>query len=575
MIETLEGPLSPDERYGDLLSAVQENRIFGDGMDFVRMRPLTPIEQINAEFAENPLGDRELLGAFVLKHFEPLTPLSSRYQKQERTLDEHVRYMLTDVLVCEAKDVQEPFISLPKRFITPDDVRFGNIKFNWDDDPTIDGVLALGEYDLAMDILENKAYLRDTFGFEPNGTLSCFISRSQPMVFANCVSMLADAYLERGGSPADQEYPLIKYLPQMVKEMQWWERGMHYLEQHPNSKAHEHVVRMPEGYMFRYFDLKNTPRPESYWQDVATAKQAERYNKFVDVGKVFLDLRAGAESGFDYSADRWCRDRENLFTIQTTNIVPVDLNSMVVETKSKIAEAYELSMLVPGRSPEYIAMARAEAKRYRSEAKALGTLINKYNWNEDTGLYHDYNFVQHYADDTPIRANQTRAQSLASIFPMLAGIAPEGRRQRIAERIKQDFLLPGGLATTLKNTKQQWDGDISWPLLNRKAQVAFQKYGFDDLARLIRGRFVFATSKIYQETGKVFEKINARTISKGTAGEYDVTGDFAMSLAVVARMRQETFAERELFMADPRRHRRRIPLAIIAASLALEVGLQS
>ena len=577
MIETFENPLSPDERYGDLLSVVQANRVFPDGMDFVKMRPLSPDDRINAEFAELAYDDPALLGDFVVRHFEPLVPLTSRYQQQQRTFDEHIRYMLTDVLVCHEPDATSPYIAMPHRFVTPDDVRFGNVKFNWDDDPTVEGLLALDDYELAEDIVKNKAYLRDTFGFEPNGTLTCFLRRGQPLVFANTVSMLGEAYIARGGSPTDPEYPPIKYLPQMVKEMQWWERGIQYLERHPNEVANEHVVKMPEGYMFRYFNLKAVPRPESYWEDTQTARMAQRYNKFVDLSKVYTDLGAAAESGFDFSAERWCADGKNMHTIQTTNIIPVDHNSLVVETKNKIAEAYELSMLVPGKSKEYKRMARHEARRYRAEAKQLAEMVNKYCWNEATGMYHDYDFVRHYRDSTPIRANQTAAQSLASVFPLLAGIASRGQAASVASRLKQDFLLAGGLATTLNNTEQQWDGDMSWPILNRKAQKALQKYGHDDLAGLIRGRFVAATSKIYSESGKVYEKINARTITKGTAGEYDVTGDFAMSLGVVAAMRKEIFDERDLLTAENGRNqsRRRFRLALVAAALAFEGGLHS
>ncbi len=576
MIEIFENPLSPDERYGALLSAVQEGRIFPDGMDFVRMRPLSPDDLINTEFAALN-GDISQLPDFVSRHFEPLVPLTSRYQKQERTLDEHARYMLTDVLVCYEPEVEEPHIAVPFRTVSPDDIRFGRVKFNWDDDPTMDGILALGDYELANDIAKAKGYLRDKYGFEFNGTLTCFADRSQPMVYANCVDMLSEAYIARGGSPTDPEYPLVKYLPQMVHEMQWWERGIAHLERNPGAIAHEHMVRMPEGYMFRYHSTKATPRPESYRQDVETAKLAQHYNKAIDLSKVFTHIRSAAESGFDFSANRWCADGMNMHTIRTTDLLPVDHNALAVHTKRKIAEAYRLSSLTPGKDDSYIRMAQHEAMRFDAEAKQLGGLINKYCWSEETGLYHDYDFVRHYQDQTPIHANQTRAQSLATVFPLFAGIASAGQARSVAQRLKQDFLLQGGLATTLQNTEQQWDGDMSWPILNRKAQKALEKYGHDDVAGMIRGRFVAATSKIYNETGKVYEKINARTISKGTAGEYDVTGDFAMSLGVVAAMRKEIFDERDLLIDDMNRKqpRRRFRLALVAAALAFDAGSQA
>ena len=42
--------------------------------------------------------------------------------------------------------------------------------------------------------------------------------------------------------------------------------------------------------------------------------------------EVYRDLRAAAESGWDFSS-RWLGDGQTLATIRTTDLVPVDLNS--------------------------------------------------------------------------------------------------------------------------------------------------------------------------------------------------------------------------------------------------------
>ncbi|MEO6327727.1 MAG: trehalase family glycosidase [Ginsengibacter sp.] len=74
----------------------------------------------------------------------------------------------------------------------------------------------------------------------------------------------------------------------------------------------------------RNWDDKNAPREESYVQDVTLAKSYKGND-----GLVYTNLRAGAESGWDFSS-RWFADAMNLKTIETTSILPVDLNCLLL-----------------------------------------------------------------------------------------------------------------------------------------------------------------------------------------------------------------------------------------------------
>ena len=49
-----------------------------------------------------------------------------------------------------------------------------------------------------------------------------------------------------------------------------------------------------------HYDNKVTPRPESQREDVETAQHVDEDER----DRIFLDLRAGAESGWDFSS-RW------------------------------------------------------------------------------------------------------------------------------------------------------------------------------------------------------------------------------------------------------------------------------
>ncbi|WP_415273501.1 trehalase family glycosidase, partial [Bacillus siamensis] len=70
--------------------------------------------------------------------------------------------------------------------------------------------------------------------------------------------------------------------------------------------------------------------------DVTTARDAPQR----PASEVFRDLRAGAASGWDFSS-RWLGDANDLSSIRTTSILPVDLNSFLFATERQIARLSE------------------------------------------------------------------------------------------------------------------------------------------------------------------------------------------------------------------------------------------
>src|SRR6185437_8998242 len=85
----------------------------------------------------------------------------------------------------------------------------------------------------------------------------------------------------------------------------------------------------------RYWDERDVPRDEGYRNDVLTARAAGK-----PPAAVYRDIRAAAESGWDFSS-RWFGDRRHMTTIRTTDIVPVDLNSLLYGMEEAIARGCE------------------------------------------------------------------------------------------------------------------------------------------------------------------------------------------------------------------------------------------
>lgn len=171
--------------------------------------------------------------------------------------------------------------------------------YYWDSYFTMLGLAESGREDLLKCMADNFAWMIEIYGHIPNGNRTYYLSRSQPPVFA----LMVELFEEDGVRGAK------RYLDHLRMEYSFWMDGAESLI--PNQ-AYRHVVRMPDGSLLnRYWDDRDTPRDESWREDVETAKHSGR-----PPNEVYRDLRAGAESGWDYSS-RWLRDITRLASIRT------------------------------------------------------------------------------------------------------------------------------------------------------------------------------------------------------------------------------------------------------------------
>ena len=265
------------------------------------------------------------LKTFVDRHFSLPPQVFPAYLPRP---DEDVRaYVRESWQALERKpDEIEPWSSLlplDRPYVVPGG-RFREIYY-WDSYFVMLGLLRDGRIDLARDTLDNFASLIDRYGHIPNGNRSYYLSRSQPPFFSLMVELIA---------ARDGDAVLSRYLPELEAEYAYWMDGAATLA--PGA-AFRHVVWLPDGVLLnRYWDDRAAPRDESYREDVETAASANR-----PAEEVYRDLRAGAETGWDFSS-RWLADGKTLATIRTTAIAPVDLNALMVHLEQTLAKAYRL-----------------------------------------------------------------------------------------------------------------------------------------------------------------------------------------------------------------------------------------
>lgn len=496
----------PDELLGELFGDVQTQQIYADGKTFVDLIPKKRIRSIKEEYKLLKADPNFDLREFVGRHFTDLAQVLSKKDPfdvhESDTAEEHIT-RLWEYLERRNRVDRGSLIALPHKYVVPGG-RF-NEQFYWDSYFIMLGLAAQGEWKKVEDILKNAAYMIRKYGYVPTANRTYFLSRSQPPFFVMMVKLLA----EHKGKKV-----IRYYLPHLLIEYRFWMKGRRKLEETEHN-AYRRVVQMSDKSLLnRYYDNKVTARPESLREDVETAKASGKRIR----DRLFLHLRAAAESGWDFSS-RWLTDPNDLKTIHTADIIPVDLNSLMYVMESTIADGYN-SLLHP-----------VQTRRFRKAATRRKDAINEYLWDEDSKFYMDFNF--HHQENSKVF-------SLAGVFPLYAGIAGEAEAAEVAATIKREFLKPGGVVTTLIENGQQWDSPNGWAPLQWVTVQGLRNYGYDELAETIARRWLALNDSVFKKTHRMVEKYNVMGGNGlGGGGEYALQDGFGWTNGVYLALKKE------------------------------------
>lgn len=491
-------PPTPSELYPGLFERVQLERVYEDGKTFVDALPRVPPQQILAEYAARSAEPGFDLGEFVRARFEAPVPAGGDYRPlRDRPVTGHIDALWN--VLARAPDEAQPhssLLALPYRYVVPGG-RFREIYY-WDSYFTMLGLLESGRDDLARGLVDNFAWLIGRYGHVPNGNRSYYLSRSQPPFFFAMVELLA----AREGAAAYR-----RYLPALQREHDFWMAGAESLA---SGMAARRVVRLPDGALLnRHWDDRDTPREESYREDVATARASDR-----PAAEVYRHLRAAAESGWDFSS-RWLADGRTLATIHTTDIVPADLNALLYGLERTLARAHRVA-------GDHDRGAAADAA-----AAARRSAMHEHLWDGREGVFGDYDW----------RARRlTGRLSAATLYPLFTGAASAAQARRVARVVERRLLQPDGLATTLVRTGQQWDAPNGWAPLQWIAVEGLGRYGHAKLARVIAERWIRENLESYRSTGKLVEKYDISGDADARGGEYPLQDGFGWTNGVLRRL---------------------------------------
>ncbi len=484
---------------GELFEAVQMQNILGDGKTFPDCLAKRELKKISIDFQRIKKLPDFNLKKFVAENFElPADNQIDFVSDNKGPVSNHIESLWT-FLTRKTNTENSSLIQLPNPYIVPGG-RFRECYY-WDSYFTMLGLQKSGRMDLIKNMVDNFAFLIDTIGYIPNGNRTYFLGRSQPPFFSLMVKLLSE----------ELEEALEKYLPHLEKEYSFWMDGLERLEETNPTQAR--VILLEDGSVLnRYWDSNQTPRPESYKEDVELSHQSKQAPE-----ELFRNLRAAAESGWDFSS-RWFKEEGNFASIHTTDIIPVDLNCLLLHLEQTLIEAYQHT----GN--------KSKAEKFLLIAQKRKSAIRKYCWDSNQNFYFDYDFQS---------KKIKKALTLAGFFPIFFEVATPGQANEMAKHLESKFLKPGGLTTTLEFSGQQWDAPNGWAPLQWICFKGLVNYGFGELAERVKRSWLSSNEAVFRKTGKMTEKYDVwNENADASGGEYPNQDGFGWTNGVYLAMIQ-------------------------------------
>jgi alpha,alpha-trehalase len=383
---------------------------------------------------------------------------------------------------------EQGLLYLPQPYVVPGG-RF-NEMYGWDSFFIQTGLIHDEEMDLAKDMADNFLYEIREYGKILNANRTYYLTRSQPPFLTE---MLLGVYEKT----KDRKW-LADSVPAIEKYYRFWTTEPHLT---------------PSTGLSRYYDLGEGPAPEvlSSEKDAQGRTHYELIKEYYrthkvtdyDVGEYF-DAKRDILTSLFYKGDRSMResgfdpsDRFGKFNVDIIHYNPVCLNSLLYLMESQTSEILR------------ILDRPADATVWDKRAQDRAGRINQLMWDEQAGLYFDYEFVHHHLRHYPY---------LTTFYPLWAGIATKDQAAAVVRNLAM-FERPGGLQTSTTPSGNQWDSPFGWAPIEMIAVEGLRRYGYAAEANRISREWLSLVLEQYQQSGIIVEKYDVVRRSSRVSGE--------------------------------------------------------
>lgn len=364
-----------------------------------------------------------------------------------------------------------------------------NEMYGWDSYFINRGLLIDNRIDLAKGMADNFKYELNYYGKILNANRTYYLTRSQPPFFSS-MALEVNEYIQ------DESW-LLDALRLAIKE---------YNEVWTNEP------KLTDTRLSRYYDVGGGLPPETEedhfdWLLVDYAKKygmtVEQFRDEYMNGKInepsldeyFVHDRCMRESGHD-TTYRWTVNGVD----RCADFVTVDLNSLLYKYELDIA--YAIKRYFNGSITLFDGTVTTSDEWYK-KAGNRKKLILDYLWDEKSGMFFDYNFI-----------DKTRSSyvSATTFYPLWA-INPEEKNTEILSRDQAEKLVqvalkyleePGGIAASAKESaykagqdkiERQWDYPFGWAPHQMIVWRGLINYGFNEEAHRLIYKWLYTIVK--------------------------------------------------------------------------------
>ncbi len=382
--------------------------------------------------------------------------------KEFKTVREYIEKYLPEC-TREHYENEDTILRLPYPYSVPCPDHFQELYY-WDTYFLNFGLMETGHFDLALNNANNFIYLIEYYGYIPNANRSYYLGRSQPPFFSLIVSEIYKR-------TKDTQW-LCRATKALILEHEFWQRY-----RMTKCGLNCYGGALPREDIDKFFACHKRRTlldfPEECKEDIA---------------KTSLAL---AESGWD------CTPR---FEHEAGNYAPVDLNSLLYALESNIARFSDI--LGDETNKAKFELLAAERK----------SRMNELLWNEENGVFADYNFV---------KGHFSPVLSAASFFPLFLGVADETQARATVGALERLEYKCGVVACEKHDIKgrYQWDYPNAWAPVQFAVVNGLLNYGYESEAKRIAEKYINTVESTFEKTGRLWEKYNALDGSDNVTSE--------------------------------------------------------
>jgi len=437
---------------------------------------------------------------------------------------EHLAMPIHQLGEVNTSNIDPPgLLYLPNKYVVPGG-RF-NEMYGWDSYFIIRGLLRAGRVELARGMVDNFFFEIENYGAMLNANRTYYLTRSQPPFLS---SMFVDVYESMPKQPAGKDAAanrvwLERAYADLEKDYEMWTRDPHLAGQTGLSRYYDfgegpppEAVKDETGFykkVAEYFFFHPGQADEYVWAtkpgvkqpvagsayslqvcDVPSANESpacEPVRSFKLSADYYKGDRSMRESGFDVSF------RFGPFGAATHHYAPVCLNTLLYKTEKDLAQ---ISLWLGHQD---------NASQWNQRAEARKKLINQYLWNQEAGLFFDFNFVTNQMSDY---------QYATTFYPLWAGLATPEQAKAVAENLKI-FERPGGIPMSNFDSGAQWDLPYGWGNIEMLAIDGLRRYGYNADADRVSYEFLSTVAENFRRDGNIREKYNVVTKSSEAHAE--------------------------------------------------------